>query len=106
MPAAAQSLWDQVAATDFTARVPLLAQEAAAAKPAVIGIQEATTWECRPSATSAPTVVYDFTAQFLEATAKAGTPYVLEPGGKVTVGDTSPLYPLPTEPPPAFLSPS
>lgn len=89
MPAAAQSLWDQVAATDFTARVPLLAREAAAAKPAVIGIQEATTWECRPSATSAPTVVYDFTAQFLEATAKAGTPYVLASHDGVTAYNPS-----------------
>lgn len=35
-----------------------------------------------------------------------GTPYALQPGGEVTVGDTSPLSPLPTEPPPAFLSPS
>jgi endonuclease/exonuclease/phosphatase (EEP) superfamily protein YafD len=77
MAAAAQSLWDQVAATDFTARVPVLAQEAAQARPDVIGIQEATRWECTPSAFASPTVVYDFTAQFLEATRAAGTPYVL-----------------------------
>ena len=47
-PAAAQSMWDQVAATDFDQRVTLLAAEAAAAKPDVIGLQEATIWSCRP----------------------------------------------------------
>jgi hypothetical protein len=77
MAGAAQSLWDQVAATDFTARVPLLAQEAADARPAVIGIQEATRWECSTSPVSGTTVVYDFTTQFLEATRDAGVPYVL-----------------------------
>ncbi len=35
-----------------------------------------------------------------------GAPYTLEPGGEVTVDVTSPLYPLPTEPPGASLSPS
>jgi len=77
LPAAAQDMWSQVAATDFTARVPVLAAETVAARPAVIGIQEATTWECRPSAFAGTTVVYDFTQQFLDATAAAGTPYVL-----------------------------
>lgn len=89
MSAAAQSLWDQVAATDFTARVPLLAQEAATAKPDVIGIQEATRWECTPSATQSTTVVYDFTAQFLEATEKAGVPYVLASAGGTTAENPS-----------------
>ncbi|MGE0818225.1 MAG: endonuclease/exonuclease/phosphatase family protein [Candidatus Nanopelagicales bacterium] len=81
LPAAAQDMWTQVAATDFTARVPVLASEAVAARPAVIGIQEATTWECRPSAFGGTTVVYDFTQQFLDATAAAGTPYVLASAG-------------------------
>jgi hypothetical protein len=57
--------------------VPLLAQEAADARPAVIGIQEATRWECSTSPVSGTTVVYDFTTQFLEATRDAGVPYVL-----------------------------
>jgi endonuclease/exonuclease/phosphatase family metal-dependent hydrolase len=49
----------------------------------VIGIQEATTWECRPSVFAPTTVVYDFTKQFLDATAEAGTPYVIaEAGGQ------------------------
>lgn len=100
MSAAAQSLWDQVAATDFTARVPLLAQEAADAKPAVIGIQEATRWECTPSATQGTTVVYDFTTQFLAATEEAGTPYVLASAGGATAENPSftiPAIPLVTK---------
>jgi endonuclease/exonuclease/phosphatase family metal-dependent hydrolase len=98
--AAAQSLWDQVAATDFTARVPLLAQQTAQAAPAVVGIQEATRWECTPSPTQGPTVVYDFTAQFLEATADAGTPYVLASAGGSTAENPSftiPAIPLVTK---------
>ena len=72
MPAAAQFMWDQVAATDFDQRVTLLAEEAAAAKPDVIGLQEATIWSCRPKPWSSPVPVFDFTEQFLEATAEAG----------------------------------
>lgn len=60
MPAAAQSMWDQMRATDFSQRAPLLAAEFAEAKPAVIGIQEATTWECTPGLPSERTVVFDF----------------------------------------------
>lgn len=76
-PAALQAMWEQVAATDFTARVGLLAAEAAAARPDVIGLQEATRWQCRPSPFSSPQTVYDFTQQFLDATAAAGAPYVI-----------------------------
>ncbi len=65
MPAAAQVMWDQVAATDFDQRVTLLAEEAAAAKPDVIGLQEATIWSCRPKPWSSPVPVFDFTEQFL-----------------------------------------
>ena len=79
MPAAAQFMWDQVAATDFDQRVSLLAAEAAAAKPDVIGLQEATIWSCRPKPWNAPVPVFDFTEQFLEATAEAG---VRLPGGR------------------------
>ena len=76
-PAAMQSMWDQVAATDFDQRVTLLAAEAAAAKPDVIGLQEATIWSCRPKPWSSPEPVFDFTEQFLEATAAAGEAYVV-----------------------------
>lgn len=77
MPAAAQFMWEQVAATNFDERVGLLAQEAAAAEPHVIGIQEATTWSCRPKPWNAPVTVFDFTEQFLAATAEAGVPYAV-----------------------------
>ncbi len=77
MPAAAQFMWEQVAATDFDARVGLLAQEAATARPDVIGLQEATIWSCRPKPWSAPVPVFDFTEQFLAATGAAGVQYVV-----------------------------
>lgn len=77
MPAAAQFMWEQVAATDFDARVDSLAAELVQNRPDVVGIQEATTWTCRPSWLGSSTVVYDFLEQLLEATAAAGTPYVI-----------------------------
>jgi hypothetical protein len=77
MPAAAQFMWEQVAATDFSARAPLLATEAARHQPDVIGLQEATTWRCRPGNIGRSVDVYDFTAEFLEATRAAGVPYVI-----------------------------
>jgi hypothetical protein len=77
MPAAAQFMWEQVAATDFDARVDSLAAELVEYRPDVVGIQEATTWVCRPSWFSSSTVVYDFLDQLLEATEAAGTPYVI-----------------------------
>jgi len=77
MPAAAQFMWEQVAATDFGARAPLLAAEAARHQPAVIGLQEATHWKCRPGNVGRVVDVFDFTEQFLEATREAGVPYVV-----------------------------
>ncbi|MCH1405321.1 MAG: hypothetical protein L7U55_07015, partial [Candidatus Nanopelagicales bacterium] len=68
MPAAAQLMWEQVAATDFSRRAPLLAAELAADAPDVVAIQEATTWECRPTLFGSSTVVFDFLGQLLEAT--------------------------------------
>ena len=96
MPAAAQFMWDQVAATDFDQRVALLAEEAAAAKPHVIGLQEATIWSCRPKPWSSPVPVFDFTEQFLEATAAAGVAYVVAEAN----GDTAqnPGYSIPPIP--------
>lgn len=77
MPAAAQFMWDQVAATDFSARAPKLAAELARERPDVVALQEATQWLCRPSALGSSTVVFDFTEQLLRATEAAGVPYVL-----------------------------
>jgi hypothetical protein len=77
MPAAAQMMWDQVAATDFARRAPLLAAQAAAVRPDVIALQEATTWRCMGGLAGRRVVVFDFTREFLAATAAAGTPYVI-----------------------------
>lgn len=77
MPAAAQFMWEQVAATDIDARVDLLAAEVARERPAVIGLQEATRWRCRPGNLGRVETVFDFTAAFLAATRAAGVPYVL-----------------------------
>lgn len=77
IPAAAQFMWDSVGETDFPSRAPALAAEAAAINPVVIGLQEATTWSCTPDAATAPVVVFDFTADYLAATAKNGPGYVV-----------------------------
>jgi hypothetical protein len=77
MPAAAQFMWEQVAATDFSARAPLLAAEAARHQPEVIGLQEATHWRCRPGSFGRSVDVFDFTAEFLDATREAGVEYVV-----------------------------
>jgi len=75
--AAAQFMWDQVAATDFSKRAPLLAKEIITNKADVVGIQEATTWICKKNAWSRKTEVLNFTDQLLAATKKLGTEYVL-----------------------------
>ena len=77
MPAAAQFMWDQVAATDFRRRAPRFAAEAARERPDVIGLQEATRWSCSTGFGGNRRVVFDFTQEFLAATEAAGTPYVL-----------------------------
>jgi hypothetical protein len=96
LPAAAQFMWDQVAANDFGARVKVLAQEAAEARPDLIGLQEATVWSCRPSPFSAPEPVYDFTRQFLDATKAAGVGYqIAEHDGVQAI---NPGYEIPSIP--------
>ena len=75
--AAAQFMWDQVAATDFSKRAPLLAKEIITNQADVVGIQEATTWICKKNAWSRKTEVLNFTNQLLLATKKLGTEYVL-----------------------------
>ena len=77
LAAAAQFMWDQVAATDFDARAPLLEAEAAATRPDVIGLQEATLWRCRGSLFGDTVPVFDFTQTFLDAARAAGVPYVI-----------------------------
>lgn len=77
LPSAAQFMWDQVAATDFDSRVPLLARELDDLKPDVVAIQEATQWLCRPGVFGSTTVVFDFTQQLLEEAQRQGAPYVV-----------------------------
>ena len=93
---AAQFMWDQVATTDFDARVGELAAEAARFRPDVIGLQEATVWACRTGLFGGLTPVYDFTEQFLEATASAGEPYVV--AEKDGVRAENPGYEIPAIP--------
>lgn len=96
MPAAAQFMWDQVAANNFSERVSLLAAEAAAANPDIIGLQEATVWACKPTPFSAPVTVFDFTEDFLQATAEAGTAYTIAERDGVTA--FNPGYEIPAIP--------
>lgn len=77
LPAAAQFMWDQVAATDFDERAPILARELTSAKPDVVAIQEATQWMCRSSILGENTAVFDFTESLLEQTRQQGVPYVI-----------------------------
>ncbi len=76
-PAAAQLMWDQQLSTQFPTRVALLADEAAQARPDVIGLQEAATWSCRRPPFGRVETVLDFTELYLEALRAAGTPYVV-----------------------------
>lgn len=75
--AAAQFMWNQVQATDFTKRAPVLAAEVIAANADVVGLQEATHWYCKKNLWSKKFIVFDFTKQFLAATKAAGSEYVL-----------------------------
>lgn len=81
MPAAAQFMWEQVAATDFSKRAPVLASELARERPDVVALQEATTWRCRSSFFGSSTPVFDFTAQLLAAAKSAGVEYVIASHG-------------------------
>jgi endonuclease/exonuclease/phosphatase family metal-dependent hydrolase len=76
-PAAAQFMWNQVAATDFSLRAPALAREVIAANADVVGLQEATNWYCKKNLWSKKVVVFNFTEQFLAATKASGVEYVL-----------------------------
>ncbi|NDE71942.1 MAG: hypothetical protein EB054_04475, partial [Actinobacteria bacterium] len=74
-PAAAQFMWDQVRATDFSKRAPKLAAELAYAKPDVVGIQEATIWYCKKDLWSGKVEVFNFLDQLVAETKKAGIGY-------------------------------
>lgn len=67
LPAAAQFMWGQVQATDFSKRKMILAQEIKDESPDVIGLQEATIWYCKAKPWSAKTEVFNFTNELLAA---------------------------------------
>lgn len=66
MPAAAQFMWDQVKATDFSKRSALFVEEINREKPDVIGLQEATIWYCKAHFWSGETEVFNFTKELLK----------------------------------------
>jgi hypothetical protein len=76
-PAAAQFMWDQVRATDFSSRAPKLAAEFAASKADVIGIQEATIWYCKKDLWSPKVEVFNFLNTLITETKKTGVGYSL-----------------------------
>jgi len=95
-PAAAQFMWDQVAATDFALRAPALAREVISANADVVGLQEATNWYCKKNLLSKKVVVFNFTEQFLAATKAAGVEYVLARKGEqvaLNIGYSIPAIP-------------
>jgi endonuclease/exonuclease/phosphatase family metal-dependent hydrolase len=83
VPFVAAGVWAKIQATDFPTRAQALADEIAAARPDLVGLQEVTTWRTQtPSdivlgvlAPNATTVEYDFLATLLDALAERGLDY-------------------------------
>lgn len=93
---AAQFMWDQVNATDFSARAPLLAQELISTGAQVIGIQEATTWRCRGGIFSKEVVVHDFLAELLaQLSAKGANFTIASVNGKAALNPGFEISPIP-----------
>ena len=81
--------------TDFAERAPALATDVVAARPAVVGLQEATVWECLDASGSAVDV-FDFTTQFLDALGADGADYVIAgAGGAEAVSPGFAIAPIP-----------
>ena len=93
LPAAAQFMWKQVQATDFSKRKLILAQEIKDQAPDVIGLQEATIWYCQAKPWSAKTEVFNFTNELL---AELGGRYVIaEKGGEKAFNPGYSIGPIP-----------
>ncbi|HEU4514721.1 MAG TPA: endonuclease/exonuclease/phosphatase family protein [Nocardioidaceae bacterium] len=81
VPVAAAKTWVAVQATRPAERMAAIAEEIAAAKPAVVGLQEVTTWTTYANYNPAdgsvanPTVAYDFLQLLLDALAEEGVVY-------------------------------
>jgi hypothetical protein len=74
-----KEIWAQVQANDFPARAQVIADEIAAAKPDLVGLQEATLYrtDVPPDgpATPAETLAYDFSELLVDARAQRGLSY-------------------------------
>jgi endonuclease/exonuclease/phosphatase family metal-dependent hydrolase len=77
--AATTAAWKMVQNNDFHQRAQALADEIAANRPALVGLQEAFTWRTQTpadgAATSATTVAYDYVPELLAALARRGVKY-------------------------------
>lgn len=72
----ASAMWKKVQKTNFPKRAPALAKEIKAAKPDLVGLQEASLWRTGPNSSAPATKVkYDFTAELLKALKKQGLEY-------------------------------
>lgn len=76
-PAATQFMWDQMRQTNFPKRSELFAKEIKAAKPDVIGLQEATNWYCQKNALGQKVIVYDFVEILLAQLKQQGLNYTI-----------------------------
>ncbi len=93
LPAAAQFMWKQVQATDFSKRKLILAREIEDQAPDVIGLQEATIWYCQAKPWSSKTEVFNFTNELL---AELGGRYVIaEKGGEKAFNPGYSIGPIP-----------
>ena len=101
----ADAMWDTVEQTDFGVRSKLLADEIAAARPDLVGLQEVALWRSGPVGMggvivpSASTVEYDFLAMLRQELEAAGVTFARSLLERVieerTGGDTgTPLLPV------------
>lgn len=74
---AASQIWKNVQATNFPKRAPALAKEIKAAKPDLVGLQEAALWRTGSKGGTANKVRYDFTKELLAALKKQKMEYTV-----------------------------
>lgn len=95
VPKAASETWADVQATKPEERMAAIADEIAEARPAVVGLQEVSTWTTY-SATGVPTVQYDFLELLLKALADRGVVYQEVEGATSENFFSGPIPLLPT----------
>ncbi len=74
---AASQIWKNVQTTNFPQRAPALAKEIKAAKPDLVGLQEAALWRTGSKGSTATKVRYDFTKELLAALKKQKMEYTV-----------------------------